>query len=265
MKLRVIATLVLVCVGWVAQSHEFWLYPNKFVFKTGEELLVNFQVGENFTGEPWNLKKNRLGRLELYSKNSKTELRQKTVEGEKDHLKVVLKNQGTHLLVMESNNAFISLEGKKFNEYLKEDGLDAALAYREKTNTLADSSKELYSRHTKLLFQVGSKTDNTYSKVIGLPIEIIPDKNPYDLKVGDHVNFKVLFNGKPLFGCKVRLWSRYNNITSQQNVYSQQDGTIEAIISNPGPWMISVVNMVPSTDPKAQWKSFWGSLVFGIQ
>jgi uncharacterized GH25 family protein len=265
MRKQITVSVVLVLVTWVVQAHEFWMYPDKFRFKPGESITVNFQVGENFVGEPWDLKRHRFERLELVQKTKKSDIRKSVTEGEKDNLKIALKEEGTHMIVMESNEAFISLEAKKFNDYLEEDGLDEPLRIREKTNTLNDSSKEYYSRHTKLLFQVGSKTDDTFSKVIGLPIEIVPDRNPYDLKVGNRIAFKILFNGKPLFGAKVRLWNRYNNTTILQNIYSQQDGTIEATISNPGAWMVSVVNMVPSKNPRAQWKSFWGSLVFGIQ
>jgi hypothetical protein len=68
-----------------------------------------------------------------------------------------------------------------------------------------------------------------------------------------------------LFGAKVKVWNRYNHRTTVQNIYSQQDGMIETHVSNPGAWMISVVNMVPSKDPKAQYRSFWGSLVFGVR
>ena len=70
--------------------------------------------------------------------------------------------------------------------------LTKCIDHRRKTNTLNKPSKEFYSRHTKLLVQVGEKKDDTYKKVIGFPIEIVPEKNPYTLKEGDPVRFKIL-------------------------------------------------------------------------
>jgi hypothetical protein len=61
------------------------------------------------------------------------------------------------------------------------------------------------------------------------------------------------------------VWNRYKNRTTMQPIYTQQDGRIEAHVSNPGAWMVSVVQMIPSDDPKADWRSYWGSLVFGVQ
>jgi uncharacterized GH25 family protein len=115
------------------------------------------------------------------------------------------------------------------------------------------------------LIQVGDKKDDTYKKVAGFPIEIIPEKNPYTLKIGDVIRFKILFQGKPAeFGTKVKVWNRYDNRTTVQNIYTEKDGTMETRLSGKGPWMVSVVKMIPSKQADANWQSFWGSLVFGI-
>jgi len=255
---------LLVC-NLVLQAHEFWLQPAKFILKPGETLVVNFKVGENFLGEGWDLKRHRIEKLEIHQKNTIKDLKEVVTEGEKDNLKIPLTSEGTYLVLMQSNNAFSDLEAEKFNAYLKEDELDDAYAQREKTNTLNKNGTELYARYAKLLVQAGTKTDNTFRKEIGWPVEIIPEQNPYALKMGDPVQFKILYNGKPLFGAKIRVWNHYNNRTTVQNIYSQQDGMISTHISNPGAWMVSFVKMVPSKDPKADWQSYWASLVFGVK
>lgn len=255
-----ISLLIITCI---VSAHEFWLQPQKFFYHQGEALKITFKVGENFMGEPWNLKRHRIEKLELHQNNLIRNIQSQV--SEEGILEETLTTEGTALIVMQSNKAFSILDGEKFNAYLKEDGLDEAYDYREKNNLLADSAKEFYTRHSKLLVQVGDKKDDTYKKVLGLPIEIIPLQNPYDLKIGSPVSYKILFNNKPLFGAKVRVWNRHNNRTTVQNIYAQQDGTIEARITNPGAWMVSVVQMVPSKDPKAHWESYWGSLVFGVK
>jgi uncharacterized GH25 family protein len=255
----------LILCGIAVQAHEFWLQPLKFVLKTGESLVVNFKVGEDFLGEPWTFTKDRIVKLELHQKNTVKDLKKDVVEGAKNNLQTALPNEGTYLLVLQSSEAFSDLEAEKFNAYLKEDELDDAYAHREKTNTLDKNGTEFYARYAKLLVQAGEKTDNTFRKEIGLPVEIMPEQNPYNLKLGDAVQFKILFQGKPLFGAKVRVWNFYNNRTTVQNIYSQQDGMISTHISNPGSWMVSFVKMVPSKNPKADWQSYWASLVFGIK
>lgn len=248
-----------------AQAHEFWLLPSNFFFKSGEKLLIRFMVGENFMGESWDLKQHRVEKLEHHRLSGVMNFVDSITDAEKYNLAITLKDEGTHMVALQSNNAFIELEGEKFNEYLKEDGLDDVYAHREKTKTLSRPSKEFYSRYSKLLVQVGARKDDTFKKIVGFPIEIIPEQNPYSLKKGDPVRFKILYEGKPLFGARVKVWNRFDNRTTLQNIYTEKNGVIETRISNPGPWMVSVVKMVPSKLPGAEWQSYWGSLVFGVE
>ena len=122
----------------------------------------------------------------------------------------------------------------------------------------------MYRRITKLILQVGAATDDTYKKNVGLPLEIIPGKHPSEMKKGDLVQFRIVFNGIPDFGARVYDWNSKDNKVFTQPVYSQQDGTIDVRIFNDGDWMISVVKMIPVSSPTADWQSFWSSLVFHV-
>ena len=275
MKKELITLPLVFFCSLLGQAQEFWLQPSKFFYNVGEKLIVNFNVGENFIGKPWksleeapgiqNVYYNQVAKVELHDVDAPQDILEYVIEGAKNHIEFPLTSEGTKLIVMQSTNSLIDLEADKFNAYLKEKGLDEAYLHREKTHTLNKSGKELYARCAKLMVQVGKKTDDTFKKSAGLPVEIIPQQNPYALKVGDPVRFLILYEGKPLFGARVNVMNRYNNRTTLQNIYSQQDGTIDTHISNPGAWMVSFVKMVPSKDPKSDWQSYWGSLVFGIQ
>jgi uncharacterized GH25 family protein len=264
MAKKVASILICFSLRTLAQAHEFWLHPAKFILAPGERIDVRFMVGENFIGEPWDLTKHRIEKLDLYQIKGVRDVRD-SVRAAADNLSISVKNEGTCMLAMQSSNALIELEAEKFNEYLKEDGQDDILELRRKTNSLNKAGKEFYTRYTKLLLQVGEVKDDTYKKEVGFPIEIIPEKNPYLLKKGDPVSFKILFEGKPVFGAKVKVWNRFENRTTIQNIYTEKNGVIETHISNPGPWMVSVVKMIPSKDKGADWQSYWGSLVFGIK
>jgi uncharacterized GH25 family protein len=265
LKKKCISLLVLLCLSLMALAHEFWLQPLKFVHKVGESLTVNFKEGGDFLGQPWVFTKENVEKLELHQKNTVVDLKKNVVEGNKNNIQTTLTNEGTYLLMLQSNDALEESEAEKFNEYLRSYELDDAITQREKSGSVDKAGKEVYTRYSKLLIQAGAKTDNTFRKELGLPVEIIPAQNPYTLKVGDPVQYKILFQGKPLFGVKVRVWNFYNNRTTVQNIYSQQDGMISTHISNPGSWMVSFVKMVPSKNPKAEWQSHWASLVFGIK
>src|SRR5579872_5218416 len=208
MQKRTIIFLLIFLTTLVVQSHEFWLQPKKFKYALNEEMNVAFQVGENFEGEPWDLKKNKIEKLELFHLAKTIDLRQQVKLDAKEKLKYKFVEEGTFLLSMQSNEAYLELDAEKFNDYLKEDGLENAIDIRTKTNTLDKPSKEFYSRYVKLLVQSGSKTDDTFKKKTGMRIEIIPMQNPYLLKPGDYLQCLVLFNGKPSPHQMVKIWNK---------------------------------------------------------
>jgi uncharacterized GH25 family protein len=262
---KFVVLLIVMAVGFVVQAHEFWMAPSKYYYNLGENLSLDFRVGEDFIGEAWAVKKERFDRFEIHHQKEVQDIKSIVKEVDKNSVMVPLSVEGSHVVVMQTNHAFSELDGEKFNAYLKEDALDDAYSYRVKNNQLDKPGKELYARYSKSIFQVGNKVDDGFNKSAGLPIEIFVEQNPATLKVGNKVSFKIMFGGKPLFGARVSVWNRHNNRTTRQPIFTQQDGRIETHISNPGPWMVSVVKMVPSKDAKADWESYWGSLTFGVK
>jgi len=261
----IVAAVIVVLSTLAGQAHEFWLQSQKFFFQVGEKATIGFKVGEGFVGEPWDLTKNKVERLQLLHLEQVSDLKASVTPSDKSNFELPLPVEGTHLLVMQSNNAFIEMDAEKFNTYLDEDGLTEIRFARERASAMDKPVKELYSRHTKLLLQVGEKRDDTYRKVAGLPVEIVPLKNPYAVKKGEAIKFRILWQGKPLFGASVKVSNRFDNRTTIQNIFTEQDGTIEMPLSNSGMWMISVVKMIPSKDKVADYQSYWGSLVFGAE
>lgn len=265
MYTRGLAVVILAAANVLTVGDAFWFEPDKFYFNAGETAHVQLRTGADFAGEPWKAEADHFQRLEHHAGNQTLDLRNLVKNGTGDPFDVRLAGEGTHLLVAETKRAFAKKDGEDFTRYLREEGLDNIYYDREKNKLSADSATEIYSSYSKLILQSGTRGDDTYKKVCNLPIEIMPDKNPLDMKKGDAIRFRILYQGKPLFGAKVKVWNRYNHRTTVQNIYSQQDGFIETHVSNPGTWMVSVVNMIPSRDANARYRSFRGTLVFGVR
>ncbi len=261
----VVVSAIWIGIAVVLQAHEFWMEPDRFRYRPGEVMKLNFMVGEQLTGERWNLQKHRVIRLDHHTPatvQSLAELLNMSSEG--NHLEMPLNDEGTHLFVLQSNNAFIELQAAEFNAYLKEDGLDDILKYRQQTGKIDAPAREYYQRNAKLLVQAGSKTADVHRKITGLPLEIIALQNPYAVKLTGEIKFRVLFEGKPLPYTMVKVWNRKDGRTFRQNLYTEKDGTVTTRLSNTGLWMLSCVKMVPAREAGADWQSYWGSLVFGL-
>jgi len=262
---KTISISVLLIIVAIASAHEFWLQPKKYKYNVGEEMKVDFMVGEGFTGELWDLAVHKVEKSEVHFAGGITDLTKQVKPTKGNNLSYKFLKEGTHLFTLQSNTAYIELEAAKFNDYLKEDGLDNITELRTKNGELDKPSKEFYQRFAKVLVQSGSKTDNTFSKRVNFPIEIVPLSNPYTLKTGDYLECRVFFQNKPSAHQLVKVWNHVGNRIFLQNIYTEDDGTLKFPISSSGPWMVSTVEMIPSDKEGADYKSMWASLVFGIE
>ena len=265
MRKNLVLFLLLPAFALLPATYEVWLLPSKFFYQPGEKAIITIRTGNDFGGEPWDVKKDQVEKATHYYLAVSRDLKPVIKEGVKDHLEIALDREGTHLVTLQSVAVVNEIEAEEFNTYLKDNGLDEVYDQRVKTNTLNAAGKELQSSYSKLLLQAGNKRDGTFAKLTGFPLEIIPEKNPYALKAGEVIRFKILWQGKPLFGAKVKVWIKKDNRTGVQNIYSGQDGMIETRISGSGTWMVSAVKMMPSKNAQADWQRYRSSLVFGIQ
>lgn len=106
--------------------------------------------------------------------------------------------EGTYLVGVSTKAKNIELSAKKFNDYLKHDGVLDMLDYRTKNNLLHKNAVESYQKHVKAIYQVGKERTQDWSTVLGYPIEFVPLENPYEKHTGDSLQVKLLLDGKPL-------------------------------------------------------------------
>jgi uncharacterized GH25 family protein len=259
-----VTTFLIVSFTLLAQAHEFWLQTMKYRYKVGETMVVDFVVGENFIGEFWDLNRHKVEKLEMHAGATVKNLLKDVKITAGKNLSYKFDKEGTHVLALESDAAYLEMEAEKFNAYLKEDGLEYILDERTVSKELDKPSRELYKRFAKLLVQSGTRADEMHKKRMGFRHEIVPLSNPYALKSGDYMECRVLWEGKPSPHSLVKVWSHIGNRNFLQNIYTENDGTIKFPISSTGPWMISAVKMIKSVKPGTDYESFWASLTFAI-
>jgi uncharacterized GH25 family protein len=247
-------------------AHEFWLTPEKFIYKRGDNINIRLLVGENFSGDNWKGNQEKTQSLKLYYGGVSDEISGYLGTNAGDSIQITMLDEGTCLVAFNSTNSFIELEASKFNEYLEEDGLTNALEFRKQNNEADSMGRELYQRCAKTFFQVGKKKDKTFSVVTGLPVDIIPASNPYQLKNQDSLKFKILYKNLPLTGALVKTWHRINDSTITRSYISDANGEIIFPVNTTGKWMVSTVKMERlENDPKANWQSYWGTLTWGYE
>ena len=253
----------------IAFAHEFWLHPQKFFYTIREVANIRFQVGENFTGENWMGNNDKIQQLLHYTPSGYIiDLSSGLSASKGDSIQLPLREEGTHMVIFQSNNSFINLEAEKLNGYLKEDGLNNTTLYRKTHDEEKINGKEYYQRSVKTILQVSDKLTNECTKTTSLPLDIIPEENPYSIplslkRVPKKVRFRVLFNGEPLTDALVKIW--YHNSKNKVMMDSVRTNKKGWVITerHSGPYLVSCVHMERNdADKVADWQSYWASLSF---
>ncbi len=263
MKAKVIISLLLVSA--LSFAHEFWLEPNRFTVAVDQPFNVSLKVGEGFQGEKWAAKNERLKNVKIYG-SSVIDITDRFLADTLASTALSLPRKGSYVVAMTSKPSFIELSGDKFTDYLIEDGLENILDERKTQAISEKTAREFYSRYAKMLVQVGDKNDNSYKKVMGFPLEIIPQMHPYTISSEATLPVLVLFNGKPLKGNLVKVWHKNaDEIVEPVDLKTDENGIVRVNIVPDGHWMLSTVRMQEFSDKsKADYESFWASYTFGF-
>src|SRR5258706_1066933 len=154
MPKRVIFGAVLLAFALVSLAEECWLEPGKFRYAIGDEIKIDFLTGENFIGDFWDARENKGKALQWFSVSFVRDLSQE-LKGKNVTLKAL--QEGTQMVVMETNTGSREWEAGKFKSYLEDNGLDDVADARRNSNVLEEPATEEYKRYAKLLVQAGEK------------------------------------------------------------------------------------------------------------
>jgi len=91
---------------------------------------------------------------------------------------------GLLVLGYQSRPKPIVLPAATFNQYLKEEGLDAITELRARRNQTGSDAREIFTRCAKSLVRYGMPAGAQADRALGFTLELVSDKNPYTLRAG---------------------------------------------------------------------------------
>jgi len=257
--------LFLIVIATSSSGHEFWIQPDKFIYKRGETINLKFLTGENFDGKNWSGDKDKVEFMHFYYNDViDKKLDDNLSDNPGDSLQLMVIDEGTMMVTLNTKNSFINLEAKEFNKYLIGEGLTEALEYRKQNGDTAKNGTEFYQRCVKTIFQVGHNRTHSCKKKTDLPLDIVPDDNPYNETKDGKFKLKIYFQGKELKKTKIKVWHKIDNKLNVEEYTTDDDGEVKIFLSLQGEWMVSCVKMLRlENDPQAGWQSYWGTLTWG--
>ena len=242
------------------RAHDFWIEPSSFTPAPGQRIAVRLRVGQGFRGDPVPRDPKQLERFVAIGSGGETAV--PGVPFGEPAGYAAFGAPGTYLIAYDGARETLEQEGPKFERYLAEEGLERIHDLRAKQAQTAAPGREVFSRCAKALMTVGAGDGKGYDRVLGLPLELVPEANPAGLRPGADLPVRLLYQGKPLAGALVAAIPR-DGPEAKVAARSDAQGRVRLRLPRGGDWLVKAVHMVPAPkETGADWESFWASLTF---
>ncbi len=262
MMSRFLLLLLIVLSVGEAGAHDLWIEPAAFLTAPGKVVPLRLRVGQDLLGDPVPRDPAAIDQFVILAGDGRHPVA--GVDGADPAGIVRVDAEGLIVIGYRSRPAPIVIPADKFNQYLKEEGLDAVVAARAQRGQTGADGRELFSRSAKSLVLSGPARPTHGDRPLGFRLELIADGSPYLLPSNDELSFRLLYEGRPLAGALVAAVNRRHpdaKLTSR----SDTSGRVRFRLAHDGTWLIKAVHMVPApAGSAADWESIWASLTFEV-
>jgi uncharacterized GH25 family protein len=132
--------------------------------------------------------------------------------------------------------------------------------------TSADGS-ESYSRQAKAIIQVGASlaSQAQLTRPIGLPLEIVPESDPYAIPRPKMLPVRVLYKGHPLARALIKLTDLHKDASPVEAHLTDSMGRAVFMAPQHGAWLLNVIwTEVAPLSSDAEFETSFSSLSFGF-
>ncbi len=242
--------------GAAARAHDFWLEPSTFRPAAGDTVAVRLRVGEDFLGDPVLRASSSIERFVVRDGGRESDVR--GVEGG-DPAGWFRAREGGAVVAYASRPASVELPAARFEAYLRRQGLEWVIAARDRDGEHDEPGRELFTRQAKAIL-AGAGPAAAASRPFGLRYEIVPVGDPSF--VASVFRGRALYEGEPVSGALVVALLR-GDPKLRLTTRSDRAGGFAFTLPRPGVWLVASVWMVKAPlFSRADWQSFWASLIF---
>lgn len=245
-----------------AAGHEFWLEPSNYMPAPDTKITVSHNYGQHFEGDDLPFVTEWHPRYIVFDEG-----RERTVRGYDGDLPAVeIKFNEPGLKVFGYFGAFEPQTfdtREAFEKYARKIGYDA-LAEKHRALGKPDSGiVESYARNAKMLLGVGDATGQ--DRIMGLPFELVAERNPYELQPNSALPVRLLLHGKPAADFTITVFSRADP-TNPATVTTDADGRAQVTLPASGAYLLHAIHLFePAAGATAHWESLWASLTFAVR
>ena len=262
---RRLALLAVVAIAFGRASlfaHDMWIEPTTFSPDLGQILGVRLRVGQDLLGDPLARDPALVNQFVVEDGAGRRPVIGHDGSDPAGLLRVAM--PGLLVIGYRSNPSAVELAADKFNQYLKDEGLDAVASLRARRNETGAKAHELFSRCAKSLVLSGPPSETQHDRPLGFTLELVAERNPYTTRAGQELPVRLTYENRPLAGALVVAMNR-RSPSQKLSARTDNDGRVRFRLPTGGMWLVKAVHMIPApAGANAEWASFWASLTFDL-
>jgi uncharacterized GH25 family protein len=238
-------------------AHYTYIVPQQFRVASGDTVVIGFHSGDGFPESTAILK--RIQEPAIHTPQGRLPIVGFKEDGKRLAAAINVAHTGHVIVTAVNATAIEDMKPAEFEQYLTEEGLGHIVAARKERGEVEKPGKERYTMYAKTILLSGAPGDG-YRIPVGLPLEIVPEKDPYSLRSGEALPVRVLLRGAPAPNLEVRATS----VAGKPVVVGTTDaqGRVTVPVST-GPWRLHTIHMERAVGD-VDWESLWTTLTFEV-
>jgi uncharacterized GH25 family protein len=244
-------------------AHDMWIEPTTFLPEAGQIVGVRLRVGQDLLGDPLPRDPALVKQFIFEDAGGRKPVVGRNGADPAGFVRVAM--PGLLVVGYSSNPSAVELSADKFNQYVREEGLDSVAELRARRNETGAKVHELFARCAKSLVLSGSPAGTQGDRCLGFTLELMAERNPYGIRPGEDLPVRLTYENRPLPGALVVAINRLNP-SEKLSARTDKDGRVHLRLRSGGMWLVKAVHMVAApAGANGEWASYWASLTFELR
>lgn len=252
-----------------AVSHEMWIEPKAYQSQTGDPIIADIKVGQEFRGLTYSYVPKDFVRFDVMAGGASVPVTGRL--GDRPAITMQPLDDGLHVFAHQSTvltTSYATLE--KFSDFVTHKDFAWALdAHRDRGLPDGDF-REAYTRFAKSLVAVGSGAGSDSN--LGLDVEFVLLENPYADATGDGIDVQLFRFGEVWADQQVEVFEKPSGADKADRVFmtrTDAEGRATIMVKPDHAYLIDAVHLrEPSgelaAETKSVWETLWASTTFFV-
>lgn len=245
----------------VLSAHDTWIIPSSPTVSRGQTVSFDLTSGMAFPANEVGVRPDRLVKASIRLGAEVSDL-EREAEGKKAlRLGIRPSKGGVAAVWVESKPRDLELKPEQVREYLTEIGAWESVGKKWESEGKG-RFRESYTKHAKTHVRVGDSEDAGWSQPVGMELELIAEKDPTRLTVGDEVTVQLLESGRPVPNLAIGLQAA--NQKKGSLTHTDSEGRAQILLDRGGWWLIRATKLAPSSKPDLDWETRFTTLTLHV-